>query len=391
MTKTVHRSATSLRRRSAVVSLLTALALLLTNFSGALAAISFDSATGANNGNSGGTSITIARPATVNAGDLLVAQIAATRNPTGMDSSFNISVPAGWTLARSNQNSTGNNRLRQDIFYRIATDSEPATYSWNFTGSGTDPILASGSIRRYTGVDTTSPLIISSGTSGSGTNYTSLSVDVPAGVNNNDALLIVFFAKRDDVAPNAPLGLNNSVTVAHPNTDGASIQASDKILGNAPLSTDSVSSTSNPSAKYIAQQVVFRKADALPPTPTIAVAAGQNNPTNASTINFTLTFDESINVSSLINSDISFTGSSVGGTLSASITENAPNNGTSFNIAVSGMSGVGDVIVSLPGGAVNDLAGNANVASNSASVSYDGIAPTVAISSSESYSGDGSV
>ena len=42
-----------------------------------------------------------------------------------------------------------------------------------------------------------------------------------------------------------------------------------------------------------------------------------------------------------------------------------PFNGTTFIIAVSGMSGDGTVIASLPAGVVQDLAGNPNAASTS--------------------------
>lgn len=53
------------------------------------------------------------------------------------------------------------------------------------------------------------------------------------------------------------------------------------------------------------------------------------------------------------------------GTLTVTITEIAPNNGTTFDVVVSGMNGNGTVIASIPANVVQDLAGNGNTASTS--------------------------
>ena len=117
-------------------------------------------------------------------------------------------------------------------------------------------------------------------------------------------------------------------------------------------------------------------ADTTAPSVTINQAAGQADPTSASPINFTVTFSET--VTGFTASDISFAGSTVGGTLTAAVTGTGP----TYNVAVSGMTGTGNVVVSVPAGAATDAAGNASLASTStdntvAFSSIDTIAPTV--------------
>ena len=116
--------------------------------------------------------------------------------------------------------------------------------------------------------------------------------------------------------------------------------------------------------------------DTIAPSVTINQAAGQADPTSASPINFTVTFSET--VTGFAAGDISFAGSTVGGTLSATVSGTGP----TYNVAVSGMTGSGTVVVSVPAGAATDAAGNASLASTSTdnSVAFstvDTTAPTV--------------
>src|SRR5207248_415388 len=76
-------------------------------------------------------------------------------------------------------------------------------------------------------------------------------------------------------------------------------------------------------------------------------------------------------------SDVSFAGSTVGGTLVASVSGTGP----TYAVSVSGMNGTGTVVASIPAGAANDLAGNASLASTSTdnTVLFDNVPPTVTI------------
>jgi uncharacterized repeat protein (TIGR01451 family) len=95
------------------------------------------------------------------------------------------------------------------------------------------------------------------------------------------------------------------------------------------------------------------------PTVTINQAPGQPDPTNLSPIRFVVVFSEP--VTGFAGNDISFAGSAVGGTLSASVT----GSGANYTVSVSGMTGFGNVAVSIPAGAAVDAGGKASLASTS--------------------------
>lgn len=94
-----------------------------------------------------GTSVV---PATVQVGDLLLAQVTI-RNIGGSDAVF---TPAGWTLLAPQDNSDD---VFQSIYYRVATAGDPGTgYEWDFAGNGNRRFIIGMSAFR--GVDTTDPI-----------------------------------------------------------------------------------------------------------------------------------------------------------------------------------------------------------------------------------------
>lgn len=101
--------------------------------------------------------------------------------------------------------------------------------------------------------------------------------------------------------------------------------------------------------------------DGVVPTVTINQAAGQADPTNASPINFTVVFSEA--VTGFINTDVSL--SSTAGAVSATVTPSGPNDGTTYTVAVSGMTIEGTVSASIAANMATDAAGNGNTASTS--------------------------
>lgn len=105
---------------------------------------------------------------------------------------------------------------------------------------------------------------------------------------------------------------------------------------------------------------------------TVSRAAAQTSPVNTSPINFTATFSKT--ATGFANNDVSFAGSTVGGTLAAAVTGTNP-----YNIAVTGMTGVGMVRVTVVNAAATDATGTPFPASNTAEVCYDAVAPTVTI------------
>ncbi|MFC2078173.1 HYR domain-containing protein [Candidatus Bipolaricaulota bacterium] len=115
--------------------------------------------------------------------------------------------------------------------------------------------------------------------------------------------------------------------------------------------------------------------DAVAPTVAIDQAASQDDPTNASPILFTAEFSEA--VTGFEGSDVSLSGTA--GATTAAVSEVAPNDGTTYEISVSGMTGDGTVIATIPVDIAEDGAGNLNEASTSSDneVLYDTTPPTL--------------
>jgi Ca2+-binding RTX toxin-like protein len=111
--------------------------------------------------------------------------------------------------------------------------------------------------------------------------------------------------------------------------------------------------------------------DTTPPNVSIDQAAGQADPTAVSPINFTVVFNEP--VSGFATGDVSLSGTA--GATTAVVTETAP--GTTYNVAVSGMTSDGTVIASIPANVATDADGNGNTASTSTdnTVTFDANAP----------------
>jgi hypothetical protein len=101
--------------------------------------------------------------------------------------------------------------------------------------------------------------------------------------------------------------------------------------------------------------------DGTAPTLAINQASGQADPTSSSPIRFTAVFTEP--VSGFQNGDVTI-GGTAGGSKSASVT-NPSNDGRTYDIAVSGMTTSGTVIVSVGANKAQDPAGNGNAASTS--------------------------
>src|SRR3990172_7416901 len=103
--------------------------------------------------------LTIARPANTVENDVMVAAIGVSASaPT-------ITPPTGWTLVRKTDNAAANaNSLA--VYYKVATASEPANYTWSFSAS-TGSV---GGIQSFYNVDTSSPIDVENGqTTPSGT------------------------------------------------------------------------------------------------------------------------------------------------------------------------------------------------------------------------------
>lgn len=111
--------------------------------------------------------------------------------------------------------------------------------------------------------------------------------------------------------------------------------------------------------------------DTTPPTVTVNLALGQESPTAATTVAFTVEFSEA--VTGFDSTDISFTGSTAGGTLAATIT---PVDAVTYTVEVTGMATpAGNVVIGVLANSVVDVANLANAASGTASVAWDDNGP----------------
>ncbi len=111
------------------------------------------------------------------------------------------------------------------------------------------------------------------------------------------------------------------------------------------------------------------------PVPTVSYMGA--DPTSASTLNFKVVFTEP--VTGFTDSDVTLGGTA--NPTTAVVTEiSPPGDGTTYNIAVTGMSGMGTVTVSVTGAAAQSMnSGATSVASNTVTVNFDNSAPTVTV------------
>lgn len=176
--------------------------------------------------------LTIAVPAGTVANDVMVAAITVRpcSSTSGGACTVTIRPPAGWTQAASapiDQTTGGGvggfgNRLF--VYYRVASGSEPASYTWLF-GGGPVPAGAAGGIMSFSGVDTTSPIVAEAGqTTASGTSHDAPSIDTGAVTNT---MLVSIHSANSSASWDPPGAMTERVdaaSLAVPNDLGLSIE-----------------------------------------------------------------------------------------------------------------------------------------------------------------------
>jgi len=163
--------------------------------------INFRGASTANPGNS--SSITMAKPTAVVSGDVMVAAIWIKGGSTEIGT---ITPPPGWTLVR-NENYYNLDALV--TYYKVATSSEPAGYTWSFS---TSPGLLGG-IVAYSGVNQTTPVDRSAGDQSF---YGSTSVPAPSVTTTvANTRMISFFAYYDPGSFMPPAGMTERFDISN--------------------------------------------------------------------------------------------------------------------------------------------------------------------------------
>ncbi|HJS20769.1 MAG TPA: Ig-like domain-containing protein [Anaerolineales bacterium] len=155
-----------------------------------------------------------------------------------------------------------------------------------------------------------------------------------------------------EIAPND--GTTYSVAVSGMTGTGT-------VIASVPAATAMDAAGNNHTASTSTDNTVTYILDIVPPDVTINQAAGQGDPTIATSINFTAVFSEAVSGFSV--GDVVLSGTA--GATTSMVTQIAPNDGTTFNVAVSGMTASGTVIAAIPAGVANDAANHGNLTSTS--------------------------
>lgn len=173
-------------------------------------------------------------------------------------------------------------------------------------------------------------------------------------------------------------GANYAVSVTGMSGNGNLVASIPAAAAQDAVGNPSIASTSTDNTVTI---------DGTAPTVTLNQASAQSDPASAAPITFTVVFSEA--VTGFTGADVSFTGSTAAGPLAATVTGAGP----TYTISVSGMTGNGTVVASIPAAAANDLAGNASPASTSTdnSVAYTGAATIVTTYTAPSATGTGNI
>ena len=147
------------------------------------------------------SSVQITKPASLATGDVMVAMVAQ------RGSSFPIvsSAPSGWTLLLTRDNGSS---IGIAIYYRLATSSEPGSWTWNFGASD----RSAGAISAFRGVDTSAPIAASnSQVNASSASMTAPSVS-PAAANS--MLVGLYAGQEGGTTTTAPSGMTEAYDAA---------------------------------------------------------------------------------------------------------------------------------------------------------------------------------
>jgi hypothetical protein len=197
------------------------------------------------------TSLVLPRPAEVVAGDVMVATLDGRGNPSFV-------APGGWTLIRLDAHGYV---VRKATYYKVATGSEPASYTWTWSGVQ----AAAGGILAFANVDAGSPIVAHSGATSSGS---STSITAPSVSTIGGSMVVGLFDTAQNTTVGPPAGLtewfeSTSNTGSYPVVSEAA-----GALQAAAGATGSRVATAGKPAQNIGQLIALRPAGVSIPTPT---------------------------------------------------------------------------------------------------------------------------
>ncbi len=164
------------------------------------AAIAFRSAASVDQ-NGQANSIIINRPAGTSKGDVLIAIIAVRPNTA------TITAPAGFTLVNRQDNTAGS-VSSEAVYSKVATNSEPATYTWSFSANTGN----AGGIMAFSGADNATPINVSAGALTAASTTTFVAPSVTTTVTNTMIVTAHEYSSSDRWT--APGGMTEALDVA---------------------------------------------------------------------------------------------------------------------------------------------------------------------------------
>lgn len=172
-----------------------------------------------------------------------------------------------------------------------------------------------------------------------------------------------------DVQLSGTAGATSAVVTGGPTTYNVAVSgmtANGTVIASIPANAaaSSTSGVSNLASTSTDNTVTYNGIDVTAPTVTVNQASAQVDPSTSSPINFTVVFSE--DVTGFTNGDVQLSGTA--GATTATVTGGP----AIYNVAVSGMTNNGTVVVSVPAGAATDAGSNSSSASTSTdnSVTY---------------------
>ena len=182
-------------------------------------------------------STAVAAPTGATTGDLLVATVSVRGAPT-------IATPSGWTLVRTDTNST---TMRQAVFVKAATTSNASTWT---LGSAKDNVVQ---VVAYRGVDLSNPVVGSAGAISTTAAITSPAV---TSVSGSRVLTFAGIARTATLAPAAPLTERSEITNASAARYKVTADSADTTTGGTTVGP--FTTTASGSAGGIGQTVALR-------------------------------------------------------------------------------------------------------------------------------------